>query len=384
MPEAFKYVIDAVVAIALFLALTLVFAVDWFFFSAAGPGKNTLEGVKVTEATRGEKKKLRLAVTQTQKSFNPKTKQEELWDDMGSLLKQLGEGFKEFDLVTDQDILQKKKKLSDYDVLFLTCAAGGEQLNNELRDFVSNGGILYASDWRYNAVASAFPDMVGGRAPDAGANQQMTADVVDASLRDVIGGTIHLNFDMPEWKTAAFGGPRVKTLIKGKYKRDKSTQFAEAPLMVSFRFNKGTVMFTSFHNEKQNSRTEKELLRYLVFSLVTADIDAEIADKMDQGGFTPQRSNLLSTPPKNQSTPPKTYENPHKSTLRFVLGFRDDGTKLRFNIKSPGGQQYTWEGMSTVILEVPNAEPGPWSYTVTALELPNAEFAFRVAVGERK
>ena len=48
MPEALKYVIDAVVAAALFVALLLVFAVDWFFFSTtSAPPENTLTHVKV-------------------------------------------------------------------------------------------------------------------------------------------------------------------------------------------------------------------------------------------------------------------------------------------------------------------------------------------------
>ena len=149
-----------------------------------------------------------------------------------ALLKELGDGYK-FDIVTEKQLLAREKKLSDYDVLFLTCAGGGEQLKDDLRDFVANGGVLYASDWRYDAVAMAFPEMVEDKLRDAGGKQELNAQVVDPALRDVIGDSIHLNFDMAEWKTAAFGGPRVKTLIKGRYEIDrKKGQYAVAPLMV--------------------------------------------------------------------------------------------------------------------------------------------------------
>ena len=64
MPEALKYLIDAGAAAALFLALLLVFVVDWAFFSKSGPGKDTLT-VKVSGGEKGVQKKLKLAVTPT-------------------------------------------------------------------------------------------------------------------------------------------------------------------------------------------------------------------------------------------------------------------------------------------------------------------------------
>ncbi|MSQ93056.1 MAG: hypothetical protein EXR98_00705 [Gemmataceae bacterium] len=384
MSESFKYVIDAAVAAALFVALSLVFAVDLFLSRASGPGENTLKGVTVSEEKGKKGDRLRLAVTPTARFTNTKSKQDEPWDDMGKLLKGLGDGYK-FHEITEKQILAKQKKLSDYDVLFLTCAGGGEQLKDELREFVANGGVLYASDWRYDAVAMAFPEMVEDKLRDSGAKQDFNAQVVDPALRDVIGDSIHLKFDMPEWKTAAFGGPRVKTLIKGRYEIDrKKGEFAVAPLMVKFTFNKGTVIFTSFHNEKQNSLDLERLLQYLVFTLVMAGVDADINAKMDQGGFTPQRSNLLSSPKKNQATKPKEYQNAKECTLRFALGFRGDDAKLRFNIKSPDGKQYTHDAAGTVVLEVAYAAAGTWTYTVTSLELPHENFAFTVTVGEKK
>jgi hypothetical protein len=188
---------------------------------------------------------------------------------------------------------------------------------------------------------------------------------------------------MPEWKTAAFGGPRVKVLMQGNY-LGMNGKRATAPLMVKFAWEKGTVIFTSFHNEKQNSRVETDLLQYLVFSLVTAGIDADVNAKLEQGGFKAQPSNLLSTGGK-KTTDPKHYENKTPgATLRFVLGFRNEGATLRFNVKAPSGKQYTWEGKSTVILEVANAEKGTWTYTVSEEVSAYANFPFTVTVGEKK
>jgi hypothetical protein len=382
MPEALKYLIDAAAGFALFMALVVVFVVDRFLISDA-PSANTLPGVIADGGKPRDLKRLKLAVTPTGEFQDVVTKQIEKWDDMGKLLDGLGEGYR-YDKITMHDAIDLNK-LSKYDVVFLTCASGfEEELKEVLPAYVAQGGILYASDWRFEAIAKAFPDMVVPKLRGEGAKQDFEADIVDPGLREHLKvDKIHLRFDLEQWKVAAFGGQRVQTLIKGKYRKDRSTITAEAPMMVKFSVGKGTVIFTSFHNEKQNSELEKKLLQYLVFSLVTAGIDADINTQMDKSGFTPQRSNLLSTPSK-QTTEPKTYHNATVSTLRFVLGFRNEGAKLRFNIRSPDGKQYTKDCESTLTLEVPNAAVGNWEYTVTALDLPYPNFPFTVTVGEKK
>ncbi len=385
MSESLKYLIDAAAGAALFFVLMIVFAVDFFFFRGdSAPAENTLPNVKVIGGDKREQKKLKLAVTPSG-SF-PKPGGVELWDDMGKLLKELGDGYAH-DIITEDEIIRRheKKTLNEYDVLFLTCSGGidNDRLRDPLQTYVANGGILYASDWRYDAIAKAFPDMVVDNLRGEGAAQTVEADVVDLSLREVLGSkTVPLKFDLPEWKTAAFGGgERVKILLQGKYKKDKSNIVATAPLMVKFQFDKGTVIFTSFHNEKQNSRIEKQLLHFLVFSLMTAGVDAEVNTSLNKEGFTPQRSNLLSAPGKQSIE--KKHENKEVCTLRFALGFRNEGVKLRFNIKSPDGLQYTKDCHSTTILEVPNAAKGTWTITVTALDA-YANFPFTVTVGEKK
>lgn len=383
MPETLKYVIDAVVGAALLMALMIVFAVDWFI---SGPARNTLENVRVIPGkSPGSAKKLKLAVTKTKEDQDPFTKKIKKWDDMGKLLAKLGDGYGYDELSVDQLILKHDAKtLSEYDVIFLTCHldTDADILKEPLQTYVANGGILYASDWRYEAVAKAFPDTAAPSLIGDGAAQQIEADIVDPDLREALRRRkIPLKFDLGDWKAAAFGGPSVKILLKGTYKKMKGQEPATAPLMVKFPFNKGTVIFTSFHNEAQNSEIEEQLLQYLVFSLVTAGIDAELNSSLDKEGFKPQGSNLLSTPPNGSIT--KEYNNKHVCDLRFGLGFRNEGYKLRFNIKSPSGKQYTHDCEGTTVLEVSGAEKGTWTYTVEARDA-YANFAFRTTVGEKK
>lgn len=348
---------------------------------------NSLEVRLLSEdAPRPQPKRLRLAVTD--KEWDTFSNKLVGWDDMGRLLDEMGEGY-QHDVITTQTILQNPALLEQYDVLFLTCAPrGGAELKDALFGYVSRGGTLYASDWRFDAVAAAFPEYVDRRALGQGTEQHVQAEVVDPSLRELVGPDISLRFDLPSWKTAAFAGPRVTTLLQGRYRRqrqpyDRTGVPDFAPLLVKMTAGKGTVIFTSFHNEKQNSELEKKLLQYLVFRLVTAEVEAEVAATISSGGFTPQASNLLSTPQGNP-TVTRTYKHESGRPLRFALGFRPEGATLRLTITSPDGRSYQWEGQSTVLLEVPQAASGEWTYTITAVHLPYPHFPFTVTVGEKK
>jgi hypothetical protein len=388
MADKFKYVLDAAAGAGLALALLIVFVVDYATTTrVSGPEANTLENVKVTELGGSHGKRLKLGVTPSGEFQNAFSKKPDKWDDMGKLLDELGEGYKH-DVLQIGDMINNPQALKEYDVIFLTCNNGSEEeLKDVLQKYVTEGGILYASDWRFATVAAAFPELVESKFIGQGAKQELEADIVDPALSEALKTKkIHLKFDLGEWRAAAFGGPRVKTLMQGTYQKEKGRDqvvgggVATGPLMVKFQVGKGTVIFTSFHNEKQNSEIEKKLLQYLVFSLVTAGIDAAVNSSLDQGGFTPRGSNLLSTPERNQ-TITKQYDNKTPGDLRFALGFRNEGAKLRFNIKAPDGKQYTWEGESTVILDVPNAQAGQWTYSVTDLQLPYENFPFTMTVG---
>ena len=402
MNSPLKMLIDGAIGAALFVALLLVFGLELLIgLMSGGTGKNTLEGVRpvLVERSHGSKK-LKLGVTETGQQPNPSTGELEKYDDMGKLLKELGSGYK-FDELKIADLVANPKKIYEYEVVFLTCHTGHEeQLRETLRNYVMEGGILYGSDLRYNAIAKAFPEEVAKHLEGQGHPQILDADIVDPGLREYLtadpelakhlhAGKLRLKFDLGEWRPAAFDSPRTKVLLKGNYKKltrkgQPDQGSAVAPLMVKFQIGKGTVIFTSFHNEKQNSEIEKKLLQYLVFSLVTAGVDAELNAKLEKGGFAAQRSSLLSAPSRNQKIT-KEYKNERVADLQFALGFREDsGAKLKFKIISPDGKHYTWEGTSTVILEVPGAQAGLWRYEVIAEDLPDPNFPFIVTVGEKK
>src|SRR5262249_54642925 len=122
----------------------------------------------------------------------------------------------------------------------------------------------------------------------SGEAQVVNARVVDPGLQELLGETVELNFDTTGWDPARFAGQGVNVLMRGDFKVLNGGR-AEAPLLVKFPSGQGTVIFTSFHNEAQNSRQEEVLLRYLVFSAVTAKEEAITDKTMLSGGFSPAK-----------------------------------------------------------------------------------------------
>ncbi len=385
---------DAGVAVTLLLALGIVFIWDRTRTSATPPPVTIVEEPRdVDETPTIPAVRLRIGVIQGE------------FDDMGKLLRTLGEGY-QFTNV-DLDELINPATYDKYDFLLVTCggysnawlgeAKGTEsrgrgsfsarpevwdKVASSLRAFVKRGGTLYASDWRFSLVAKTFEEFVDHGRADEGQQQTVTAEVTDAGLRELLGQTIKLKFDQPGWHSAAFKGDTVVTYLSGHYK-SMSDRDRESPLLVKFPVGDGAVIFTSFHNEEQNSEVEIKLLKYLVFATVTAQTESKITKKMLEGGFSPSGSNLLSASAENPSVT-RQWRCTKKGAVQFVLGFqKDSGARLRLTVVGPGGQRAEKEGTSTLEVDLPEAVPGEWSYTITAVKVPYANFPFTLTIGEK-
>jgi len=386
--------IDAAVGVGLILALALVFALDRG--PATKPAGLSEESSEVespaTDGAVGPARPLRLAVTEPE------------YDDMGRLLDTLGAGYR-YTTIRQEDLLDPSR-LAAYDVVFLTCGGaprewlsertgpserGGsgvfqarpeilDQIRTSLRQFVGRGGTLYASDWRIELLAIAFPEFVDRYAMDKGMVQTVEAEVVDAGLRRRLGPTIGLRFDQPSWRPAAIAGPEARTYLQGTYENLDGRRLA-APLLVTFPFQEGMVVFTSFHNEAQNTETELELLRYLVFTTVTAREEAKIKQTMLRGGLSPKERSLLAATGGGEPIE-ESYRCQTRGRLQFVLGFEDQGGRLKLEVTAPDGRRYEKTGTSTLSIEIADAMPGTWRYSVTPLEVPYRNFPFTLTVGE--
>ena len=394
-----RLLIDVAVGAGLLVALALVFAIDRASSSSdEGDQSTEVETVEVAgeggEVRVGSARSLRLAVTPPE------------YDDMGKLLDTLGTGYA-YEQIALDDLLEAER-LAQYDVVFLTCGGvprkwlekrlrdserGGagiyepkpeivEAVHESFRKFVGHGGTLYASDLQFDLVRLAFPELIDEAKAGRGAVQTIEAEVVEPGLRRLLGPSIDLRFDMPAWRPAAFRGPDVTTYLRGTYAlRDDTEQ--TGPLLVAFPHGEGMVIFTSFHNEAQNTKMELELLRHLVFTTVTAREASKIRKTMVQGGFSPTERNLLSAS-SGMKPVKRTYECRKRGPLQFVLGFKGQGAKLRLTVLGPDGEKVEKTGTERLTIDVEDAAAGTWQYTVTPITIPHENFAFTLTIGEKQ
>jgi len=385
-----RLLIDIALGIGLVLALFAVWLID---SCREADNRELPRSARVVEGERAAAAPLRLAVTLPE------------FDDMGSLLDSLGHGYRH-QTAAYNDFL-KPDALKAYDVVFLTC--GGvptEWLSERLRDsdrgsagvyrakpetvdglydnirsFVRDGGTLYVSDLHFDVLLIAFPEFIDDAAVGRGAVQTVTAQVVDAGLRKHLGDEIPLRFDMRAWRPAAFRHDRVTTYLEGDYELVEG-DVVHGPLMVSFSYGEGTVIFTSFHNEAQNSDLEKLLLRYLVFTTVTAREQTDVRQVMIQGGFSPQQRNLLSLSAVEEPVS-DSYEHAARGPLQFVLGFANRGAELKLAVVSPDGERYEKRGTATYSIDVEDAAPGRWQVLITPIVVPYRNFPFTLTIGDK-
>jgi hypothetical protein len=255
-------------------------------------------------------------------------------------------------------------------------------VSSNLRRFVSRGGTLYASDLQFDLLAMAFPELIDEAKVGCGEVQTVTADVVEPGLKKRLHPTIPLRFEKSEWCPAAFTGREVITYLRGQYRLISGAR-QTGPLLVSFPVGEGTVIFTSFHNEAQNSDVEKELLRYLVFTTVTAREESRVKRTMVRGGLSPQERNLLSASSGRQPVA-DSYKLAKAGRLQFALGFESQGARLRLEVAGPDGRKEDKSDTKTFTIDIPDARPGVWTYTVTPLAVPYKDFPFTLTIGEEQ
>jgi hypothetical protein len=294
----------------------------------------------------------------------------------------MGEGYR-FTQLRKEDAFNFET-LKKHDVVFLTCAdmyAQDFQAALPLRRFVANGGTLYASDLRGDLLQAAFPEFRARTPMLPGVPQNIEAGVVDSSLQSYLGRkAIPLNFDAPDWRPAPFDPAKVSVCLNGTYRNNRG-QALSAPLLVKFRFQKGTVIFTSFHHVKNDSEIVTKLLDYLVFTSVNARSEARLREAMQRSNFAPQEMRpLLLTAGNNIGS---VHKHPG-GNLQIALAFENIGAKVKLSLRSPSGGSIEHADSGLYLIEIPKAEPGDWRCTVTPIDLPYDNFPILLAVGANK
>lgn len=184
------------------------------------------------------------------------------YDDVGRVLRRMGPEFR-FDRA--ETIKQANPTNA---VLFLNCGGPRAFTARELRQFVEDGGTVYASDQQAMFVARAFPEVFRVSEPMDFGN--FPAMVVDQGLKETLGGRLSLHFDLGDWR---FLIPKRNQSVK-VYVSIASSDLGPTPrtslpdgvpIVLGYDApGAGSVFFTAFHGAAQQSRKIKELIRFLI------------------------------------------------------------------------------------------------------------------------
>lgn len=204
------------------------------------------------------------------------------WDQIESILNKLGLSYDLFDgdVVTAIAIgfLTNLQHMKQYDIIFFDCGADHDlilamnpMIVNNIQQFVMAGGSVYASDWAYMYVEKAWPNainFVGDPSPTAypkvGNKGLIQATIVDPNLANNLGkAAVQIKYDLAAWVVVQSVSATTTTHIVGNV-----PGFGNGlPLMMTHKQGAGTVLYTTFHNEKQVTNDMSTILNFLVFEL---------------------------------------------------------------------------------------------------------------------
>jgi len=190
-------------------------------------------------------------------------------------------------------------EIGGYDVTFLSCGMRGagafvyndasqrddhlvidEAVVTNLREYVDNGGFVYATDWSYDLIEAAFPDQIDFLGDDEtldaaqlGEPQTINGLVVDAALQEDLGmssgnNEVEVRFDFDAWSVIEAVGSGTSVLVEGDivYKDGADdAELSDSPLLVMFDYGRGKVVYTPFHTQAQYTTDVQDIINFLVF-----------------------------------------------------------------------------------------------------------------------
>ena len=153
-----------------------------------------------------------------------------------------------------------------------------------VREFVSRGNTILASDWSYDLVEAAWPEyvtFVGDTegevsvfdAAQRGSEGDIQGTIVDTSLALAIEtDSLELAYNFSNWAVIESVSESVNVLVRGdvSYLDPSGTgtvELTDAPLMIQFEPPGGLggqVVFSTFHIDAQNEYVIDQMLRTVV------------------------------------------------------------------------------------------------------------------------
>ena len=216
------------------------------------------------------------------------------YDDFDLVLERMG--FANYTIVdgllasSAQDFFGDLEAMGQYDLIFVNggfveegvifSEDGSHEIYlQNIRDYVSAGGAIYASDWAYDVVELGWPERLDFAGDDTviddaqvGEYDLVTSNIVDASLASWLDSpTIDIEYDLPVWPPIeSVDEAAVTTHLQGNVSYRIGTEtysLVDAPLLVSFTSGEGKVVFSTFRMAKNGTSEMMEILQYMMYYL---------------------------------------------------------------------------------------------------------------------
>lgn len=200
-------------------------------------------------------------------------------DDIGAVLTSLEIPYEEISepgtTFADQDKLGELKVIlfasgedQTYSFLYSEPGVFNETIINNLRNFVAQGGSIYASDWAMSVIEALYPGKIQSLGQQ-GKKQTITeAPIRNPDIQTFLGkGTANVKFNFDFWVVIESVADGVTVDLEGTVQTHDEGQKANTPLVVHFSEGKGYVVYTSFYNEATATDDMKKILNYMVLSL---------------------------------------------------------------------------------------------------------------------
>ena len=197
------------------------------------------------------------------------------YDHIEQILDGLGIEYTLYDDNSAASMFGNLELMETYDIIFINCGSNADVLNasdehklNNVRDFVSNGGSIYASDHAAFSIGYAFPnavDFLGFH----GLASTVEANIIDPTMQTLLeSSSTTIDYDLNQWMIINSVSSDVDVLVSGDVQLLSYEVRNEIPLAVRYQRGEGTVVYTTFHNEIQGTTfAVDKLLQEMIFSL---------------------------------------------------------------------------------------------------------------------
>lgn len=189
------------------------------------------------------------------------------------------------------DLMSDPTLLASYDILFINCSSHSDSPTYEqnLMDYVNNGGFLYVTDWSsslLNTVTNNDTDYLSFYTPRrSGQSLSTTATILDGNLSAwlllnfgiSINDTVFIDEFLGSWQVVDSYDPTTTiSWLNGvvDYRDNNNVTVTEnKDLAFTFLLGQGAVFYSSFHteNDEFDFTTTDRIMEYLVFEMTAIE-----------------------------------------------------------------------------------------------------------------